>query len=156
MQNSGEKAAVGSFLSFQTLAAVHWASSIKIIAVLTLTGQDFSQTRAKVSGHRGLLQPQVGATSLGEIQGADLDALARLNDSTWARCLSGSAAHVLPANMFNQPLLRCQEAGATPGHCSLICSGRDLCMGISNNSRWALDGHCSLQPLAIDITLGGC
>lgn len=74
--------------------------------MLTLTDQDFSQTRTKVSGHFG----RVGEASLGEIQGTDLDALARHNDSTLARCLSGSAAHVLPANMFNQPLLRCQEA----------------------------------------------
>lgn len=108
-------------------------SSIKIIAVLTLTDQDFSQTRIKVSGHFGLLQPQVGEASFGDIQGTDLDAPARRNVSTSARCLSGSAAHVLLANMFSQPLLRCQEAGATPGHCSLICSGQGLCMGISNN-----------------------
>lgn len=79
-----------------------------------------------MSGHFGLLQPQVGEASLGEIEGTDLDALARPNDSTSARCLSGSAAHVLPANMFNQPLLRCQEAEAAPGHCSLMFRPRSV------------------------------
>lgn len=45
--------------------------SIKVIAVLTLTDQDFSQTRTKVSGHFGPLQPQLGEASLGEIRGTD-------------------------------------------------------------------------------------